>query len=351
MRNLAGAVASIWVFSGSLWGQDDCHRYDASFGTLPSDQGWERISDDPATFEVDGGVLSQSTLPFNVITGCSNLSQPQQMRWQIAGEDFHFNDGLVFEAEIHIQSSQDMVTPCLSHPRPGFSMMVRDSSFRSAHLGILSSKLILFTDALMPVGSPGYSEIPFPTTDGFHVYRMEVDSTGIRVFVDGLLRLTESLGSSGSNSSIVIIGDSTGAANSAADLRWFRFHSGSSTWCDRGFANPGTYGNPSLVGVGDLIPTSPVDFTLSNALENRQTLLVIGFSNLTAPYKGGFLVPFPDVIVPGLATDSSGKLQLASGWPNIPAGIGTYWQFLVSDPGAGRGVALSNCLLAIAQSP
>ena len=76
----------------------------------------------------------------------------------------------------------------------------------------------------------------------------------------------------------------------------------------------------------------------------RFATLVAGLSALQAPFKGGTLVPAPDVLLP-LATDAAGALGLPFTWPQgVPAGIELYVQFWVQDASASHGLAASNAL-------
>jgi hypothetical protein len=43
--------------------------------------------------------------------------------------------------------------------------------------------------------------------------------------------------------------------------------------------------------------------------------LVLGLGAWLAPFRGGVLVPTPDVLVPGLLTDGAGGIALAGHWP------------------------------------
>ena len=329
------------------YAQNPCASYDAGYGTLPSAQGWTEGSVAPFSHSVAGGVLHQSTLPFSSVA-CSSSTEPQRLNWQHADSLFNFDDGVVLEAEVWILSSQDGANPCNNWPRPGFSLAIRDASFRNAHVGLLSSKLMLFNDPFLTIGSPGYSEVPFDTTDGFHVYRLEVDAAGMTLFVDGNAMLSQPHAAPASSGSLALVGDGTIWANSEAQIRSMRFFA-NSPWCDRGFATAGTHGDPLFAGTGDLTPNSPVALSLTNALENRLAFLIIGFADLTAPFLGGVLVPVPNVILSGLPTNATGQLNLSGTWSGVPAGAAIYWQFLISDPVGPSGFSFSNALLSIAQ--
>jgi hypothetical protein len=103
------------------------------------------------------------------------------------------------------------------------------------------------------------------------------------------------------------------------------------------------------VGAGTLAAGDPVTLTLTGALELAPTTLVIGFSELGVPFKGGTLVPFPDVLLPGLTTDAGGALVLGGTWPaGVPAGFSFYFQDWVVDPVGVAGLAASNGLAGTA---
>lgn len=117
-------------------------------------------------------------------------------------------------------------------------------------------------------------------------------------------------------------------------------------WSDLRQGKAGTNGIPLLVGNGTLEPGSSNTVALSNALANSATTLVVGFVLLEAPFKGGTLVPKPDILLTGFVTDGSGVFDLAFTWPaGVPADTSLFWQHWVSDPGAGQGqLAASNGL-------
>ncbi|MHC4846352.1 MAG: lytic polysaccharide monooxygenase [Planctomycetota bacterium] len=120
---------------------------------------------------------------------------------------------------------------------------------------------------------------------------------------------------------------------------------GGEVFTDLGNGLSGTHGIPQLVGEGTLLVGDPVTLDLTNALENSTTTLVIGLSQLGAPFKGGVMVPHPDVLVSGLPTDPAGELQLAGTWPaGIPSGVSLYFQHWVTDAAAPQGVSASTAL-------
>ena len=79
------------------------------------------------------------------------------------------------------------------------------------------------------------------------------------------------------------------------------------------------------------------------AARNAPAALVLGLAGLYAPFKGGVLVPSPDLLVPGLLTDTAGALALSGLWPpGVPAGLDVYLQAWIQDVTAVGGLAGSN---------
>jgi len=116
---------------------------------------------------------------------------------------------------------------------------------------------------------------------------------------------------------------------------------------DLGQGLAGTHGVPSLIGTGTLISPAPVTLALSGALENSSAALVIGLAALGAPFKGGTMVPRPDVLVTGLPTDGSGGFVVGAPWPpGLPAGFSTWYQLWIIDAAGPLGFSASNALRA-----
>jgi hypothetical protein len=115
-------------------------------------------------------------------------------------------------------------------------------------------------------------------------------------------------------------------------------------WADLGFALAGTNGDPELSGTGSLEPFSALSITVSNALASSAGTLFLGLSNLSAPFKGGTLVPFPFLTI-GLPTAPGGGFTLPATWPgNLPSGFTFYLQYWLVDPAGPVGLASTNGL-------
>jgi hypothetical protein len=71
---------------------------------------------------------------------------------------------------------------------------------------------------------------------------------------------------------------------------------------------------------------------------------VVGVSPLDAPFKGGVMVPSPDLLFV-LTTDFFGASSFGGLWPaGVPSGFTTYFQWWIQDPGGPKGFAASNAL-------
>jgi len=116
-------------------------------------------------------------------------------------------------------------------------------------------------------------------------------------------------------------------------------------WQDIGGALAGSLGLPVLTGDGTLTALSPLSLSVANAQPNAGLTLIAGFFDTELPFKGGTLVPSPDVVVLGLSTGPTGSLTLGTTWPaGVPAGFHVYVQGWISDPAGPKGFAATNGL-------
>ena len=117
-------------------------------------------------------------------------------------------------------------------------------------------------------------------------------------------------------------------------------------WQDQGSGLSGVR-TPELSGTGTLQAGAPLGLSLACASPGGTSALFVGFSAIAAPFKGGVLVPHPDLLITGLPVDGLGAATLSASWPaGIPSGFGLYFQQWVTDPGAPAGLAATNALLA-----
>ncbi len=136
--------------------------------------------------------------------------------------------------------------------------------------------------------------------------------------------------------------------NTSSTSGAFAVTPGAQTWTQLGGGVAGAGGLPVLVGEGSLAANAPVQLQLSSAAARAPTSLIIGLSALNAPFKGGVLVPNPDLVLSGIGTDASGSWLLVGTWPaGLPAGTQAWFQTWISDASAPFGLAASGGLRAL----
>ncbi len=114
-------------------------------------------------------------------------------------------------------------------------------------------------------------------------------------------------------------------------------------WATLGAGLAGFAGVPELVGAGTLTAVSAFQLSLGCGNAFAPVALVVGVSALNAPFKGGTLVPNPDLIVFGLSTDNRGELVIPATWPaGVPASTPVYLQAWITDAAGPVGFAASN---------
>jgi hypothetical protein len=110
----------------------------------------------------------------------------------------------------------------------------------------------------------------------------------------------------------------------------------------------GSTGIPLLTGSGTLLAVTPILVKLTNAKPFSPSWLIVGLSQINAPFKGGVMVPSVDLFFP-LTTDFFGSSAFGGLWPSgVPSGTVTYFQWWIQDPGGRVGFAASNGLAATA---
>ena len=119
-------------------------------------------------------------------------------------------------------------------------------------------------------------------------------------------------------------------------------------WGDLGRGLAGTNGVPQLIGTGGLSSGSTLTWSLTGARASAPAWFVLGLSQIQLPFKGGTLVPAPDILIPA-ATNSSGAATLVVTLPvPLPAGQEISVQVFLRDPAGPRGWAASNAIAATA---
>jgi hypothetical protein len=156
--------------------------------------------------------------------------------------------------------------------------------------------------------------------------------------LDGEARDIAALAAPGTGNRLMLL------AHLDPDLRWTTLgHVLASPGGRPGMGPPASA--PQLVGVGSLQPGSPVSLCLRDAMPSTVTTLVVGVTRIDAPFKGGVLVPHPNLLLGPLPTGGDGHLDLAGTWPpGLPPGVSLYFQHWVVDSGGPAGLTASNGL-------
>jgi hypothetical protein len=133
-------------------------------------------------------------------------------------------------------------------------------------------------------------------------------------------------------------------AGASVNVFWDALALGSSPWSKVGAGLAGTSGVPVIDGSGPLLGGEPITLSLDAARPNSAAWLVLGLSALQAPFKGGVMVPNPDLVFP-VPTGPLGSLDLTSTWPaGVPAGFSLWFQWWIQDPAGPVGFAASGGL-------
>lgn len=141
--------------------------------------------------------------------------------------------------------------------------------------------------------------------------------------------------------------DIVSGGSGTVNLGWFENRVVTPSWANLGSSLMGAQGLPLLQGAGEPERGEIVTVSLSNALGSAATTLVIGLTSTSTPFKGGVLVPSPDVLITGLQTDVAGLQSISGVWPGgVPPGTVTVFQYWIVDQAAPQGLAASNGLSA-----
>lgn len=116
------------------------------------------------------------------------------------------------------------------------------------------------------------------------------------------------------------------------------------SWTDLGHGLPGRAGSLRLEVVPAPAPESTGTLCVRGGQPGVPGWLIIGWSASCTPFRGGTLVPSPDVVLPGLLLDAGGSLDLdlPAEFPLGPAALVIQAWFV--DHGAPRGLAATNGL-------
>jgi len=119
-------------------------------------------------------------------------------------------------------------------------------------------------------------------------------------------------------------------------------------WKSQGFALAGTQGLPKLEPGGPLAPASKVTFDLTDAAPRAPAWMVSGLAAAALPFKGGVLVPAPQVVVGPATTDAEGDWNLSTHFPPAVAPAPKlFHQVWIQDPAGPAGFAASNAVVGV----
>lgn len=119
---------------------------------------------------------------------------------------------------------------------------------------------------------------------------------------------------------------------------------GPSTWTNLGHYLDGVWGDPVLSGSGPLTAGSPGALVLTNAAPASVAILIASLSANPQNALCGTIVPLPALQILTLPTNL-GEISLAwSSWSAGLEGSSLHFQYLIADPAAPCGVAMSNAL-------
>lgn len=131
----------------------------------------------------------------------------------------------------------------------------------------------------------------------------------------------------------------------AGDVLSYAAHVVPNLWADQGGGVGGVTGVPVLSGQGAPFAGQNVIVSLTHARPSTPATLILGASASPLPLYGGMLFPVPQIVIPGLPTDSAGNLMLWTQWPTgVPSGLDLYMQYWLPDPTAPFGVQGSNAI-------
>ncbi len=105
-------------------------------------------------------------------------------------------------------------------------------------------------------------------------------------------------------------------------------------------------GAPQLDVYGALVSDAPWIVRVSHGLPNHPVFLVVGLSELAAPFKGGTLIPVPTSLF-GVSLDGNGAIELAGVWPPLVPPPPSVWiQAWLPDPQGPHGWSATRGLLS-----
>jgi len=116
---------------------------------------------------------------------------------------------------------------------------------------------------------------------------------------------------------------------------------------DLGHQLEGANGWPIQIASGSFVGGTPFSFSLAHGPVGGGVVYhIIGFSILDAPFKGGTMVPTPNLLSGPWTPTGTGTLLLAGTWPmGVPSGFPLVAQFWFASSGSIAGFAASSGVL------
>ncbi|HZL98876.1 MAG TPA: VCBS repeat-containing protein [Planctomycetota bacterium] len=115
-----------------------------------------------------------------------------------------------------------------------------------------------------------------------------------------------------------------------------------SPFLDLGGALAGSNGYPIQLASGTLVAGQPFAFKLHAGPPGGLGFHIVGLSRIDAPFKGGVMIPMPNLINGPFPLGAAGELTLAGNWPAGGSGLTLYAQFWMPNGGGPFGFVASS---------
>lgn len=188
-----------------------------------------------------------------------------------------------------------------------------------------------------------------------HVDEVSVQTDGdwFSAWHESLSPYADALGNNTSPWAVAYAGDGFGSVSSIDGMVGnpgsFTLVEAVGTWEDSGGSLQGNPASPApmMTGSGPLVDDGPIGVSLLEALPGAPAYIVVGASEINAPFKGGLLVPAPNLII--ILPTTPGQLHMSGVWPaGMPSGMAISFQTWVADPSGPAGFTATNGVRATA---
>jgi hypothetical protein len=203
--------------------------YDASLGTTPTAQCFPefRSPDAPAATVVDG------QLYLSTAGGVNSENTGTYLYWERSDVTVDYGSGFAMEAAVTIVSSDDNSSGDRDWPRLGYMLYAISQNGKWFDMDLASGSIVLRNHP--DIGEDGVNcrRMAFPVAGSPHVYRVQIDSNGADLLIDGViqnLHIPDSTTYAGAPN-VLGFGDGTVWANSESYTRHVRFTGVDTTCC------------------------------------------------------------------------------------------------------------------------